>query len=67
VNLLHNTEPAPFTSPRLRGEVGLRESAIRVRGALRESEFAKSPPHPGPLPAHREREKQLQPRVILAA
>jgi len=30
---------AAFTSPRLRGEVGLRICAIRVRGPLRESEL----------------------------
>jgi hypothetical protein len=45
-----------FTSPRLRGEVGLRASAIRVRGAIRESDYAVSPPHPNPLPAGGERE-----------
>jgi len=53
-----------LTSPRLRGEVGS-PAAIRVRGALRESESVESPPHPDPLPARGERESQL--RAILAA
>jgi hypothetical protein len=44
-----------LTSPRLRGEVGLRFSAIRVRGPLREAEPAETPPHPNPLPARGER------------
>jgi hypothetical protein len=44
-----------FTSPRVRGEVGLRASAIRVRGPLSESEFGEMPPHPNPLPARGER------------
>jgi len=45
-----------LTSPRLRGEVGLRFSAIRVRGRLRESELGETPPHHNPLPARGERE-----------
>jgi len=40
-----------LTSPRLRGEVGLRFGAIRVRGRLRESELGATPPHPNPLRA----------------
>ena len=44
-----------FTSPRLRGEVGLRVGAIRVRGPLREAEPVETPPHPNPLPARGER------------
>ena len=42
-----------FTSPRLRGEVGAKR---RVRGAIGESDYAVSPPHPNPLPAGGERE-----------
>jgi hypothetical protein len=38
-----------LTSPRLRGEVGSRACAIRVRGPLRESEPVERPPHPDPL------------------
>jgi DNA helicase II / ATP-dependent DNA helicase PcrA len=53
-----------LTSPRVRGEVGWRVSAIRVRGALREAEPVDAPPHPNPLrasfarldPVHGERE-----------
>jgi hypothetical protein len=41
---------------RVRGEVGWRVSAIRVRGALCEPEPVEAPPHPNPLPAHGERE-----------
>jgi hypothetical protein len=44
-----------FTSPRLRGEVGLRFSAIRVRGPLREAEPVEMPP----LPARGESERAL--------
>jgi hypothetical protein len=44
-----------LTSPRLRGEAGLRFGAIRVRGPLREAEPAETPPHPNPLPARGER------------
>jgi hypothetical protein len=44
-----------LTSPRLRGEVGLRSSAIRVRGPLGEVELAQTSPHPNPLPARGER------------
>jgi ATP-dependent DNA helicase UvrD/PcrA len=40
-----------LTSPRLRGEVGLRVSAIRVRGAIRESVPVERAPHPNPLRA----------------
>ena len=54
-----------FTSPRLRGEVGSL-SAIRVRGAIRESSFAVSSPHPNPLPAGGEREL-LQSRSVRRA
>jgi peptide/nickel transport system ATP-binding protein len=46
-----------FTSPRVRGEVGFyAKRKIRVRGALRESVSAESPPNPDPLPASGERE-----------
>jgi hypothetical protein len=38
----------PFTSPRVREEVGAQR---RVRVALRESEPVESPPHPNPLRA----------------
>jgi hypothetical protein len=44
-----------LTSPRLRGEVGLRFSAIRARGPLGEVEPVETPPHPNPLPARGER------------
>jgi hypothetical protein len=44
-----------LTSPRLRGEVGLRFSAVRVRGPFRGAEPAETPPHPNPLPARGER------------
>jgi hypothetical protein len=37
----------PFTSPRVRGEVGAQR---RVRGALRESKPVERAPHPDPLP-----------------
>jgi hypothetical protein len=40
-----------FTSPRLRGEVGSRAGAIRVRGPLSESDLGETPPHPTPLRA----------------
>jgi len=39
--------PLPFTSPRLRGEVGSL-LAIRVRGTLDRLGLAESPPHPDP-------------------
>jgi len=56
-----------LTSPRVRGEVGLRFGAIRVRGPLRESELGETPPHPNPLrasfarlaPARGEREQAV--------
>jgi hypothetical protein len=44
-----------LTSPRLRGEVGLRLGAIRVRGPLREAEPVETPPHPDLLPARGEK------------
>ncbi len=47
--MLDSTSGALFTSPRLRGEVGLRASAIRVRGAIREFDYAETAPHPNPL------------------
>jgi peptide/nickel transport system ATP-binding protein len=49
--MLDSTSGALFTSPRLRGEVGLRASAIRVRGAIREFDYAETAPHPNPLRA----------------
>jgi hypothetical protein len=42
-----------FTSPRVRGEV---DAKWRVRGAIRESDCAESPPHPDLLPACGEKE-----------
>ncbi len=42
---------ASFTSPRVRGEVEIRVSEFRVRGAIRAFGLAVSPPHPNPLPA----------------
>ncbi len=44
-----------LTSPRLRGEVGLRASAIRVRGTFRER-VCRDSPSPHPLPASGARE-----------
>src|SRR6476646_8101772 len=56
-----------FTSPRVRGEVDRAISAFtrvfdalwrgRVRGRLRESELAATPPHPDPFPARGARER----------
>jgi peptide/nickel transport system ATP-binding protein len=57
VNRSYGTKAALFTSPRERGEVGS-PLAIRVRGTIRESEIAVSPPHPDPLPASGERENR---------
>jgi len=53
------TSEFSFTSPRAREEVGLRVSAIRVRGPLRESDLDEASPHPNPLPARGEREHAL--------
>jgi hypothetical protein len=39
---------------------GRRALARRVRGPLRESELVEKPPHPDPLPASGEREKQAE-------
>src|SRR5712691_5229288 len=49
---------ASSTSPRLRGEVGLRASSARNpgEGDPRQTECQESPPHPDPLPASGERE-----------
>jgi hypothetical protein len=47
--------PILFTSPRVRGDVGS-PLAIRVRGLVRESEYAVKPPHPDLLPARGEKE-----------
>ena len=55
------SEPALFTSPRVRGEVGSR-FAIRVRGTIRESGYVVGPPHPSPASGERESD---QPRAIL--
>jgi len=48
VSFAQTSDAAPFTSPRLRGEVGAQR---RVRGAIRESGYAENPPHPNPLRA----------------
>src|ERR1039458_7788604 len=40
-----------ITSPRLRGEVEIRDSEFRVRGTLRETECVDKAPHPNPLRA----------------
>jgi hypothetical protein len=37
---------------------------IRVRGTFRESERVESPPHPDPLPASGEREKNYSHRFL---
>jgi peptide/nickel transport system ATP-binding protein len=55
--------PASFTSPRARGEVDALGSAIARQSAAGEggspsTALAESPPHPDPLPASGEREKQ---------
>src|SRR5712691_1353660 len=49
---MERTEQA-FTSPRLRGEVGLRASFARNpgEGDSPQTECGESPPHPNPLPA----------------
>jgi len=62
---------ATLTSPRLRGEVDPslpsrasgREGKGRVRGPRRESELGETPPHPDPLPASGEREKDIAPSL----
>jgi DNA helicase II / ATP-dependent DNA helicase PcrA len=46
------------TSPRVRGEVDGAKRR-RVRGRRHESELVETPPHPDPLPASGEREKNL--------
>jgi hypothetical protein len=45
-----------FTSPRLRGEVGLRSNP--GEGDSPSIRLAESPPHPDPLPASGEREQE---------
>jgi peptide/nickel transport system ATP-binding protein len=47
--------PPPLTSPRLRGEVGLRSNP--GEGGPPRTELAEAAPHPDPLPASGEREK----------
>ena len=59
-----NFETGHVTSPRLRGEVGSRASAIRARGNHREVEHFEYPPHPTPLPASGEREQTESPARI---
>src|SRR5262245_8678199 len=46
-----------FTSPRLRGEVGLRSHT--GEGESPRARSAESPPHPSPLPARGERENNI--------
>ncbi|HXF90124.1 MAG TPA: UvrD-helicase domain-containing protein [Xanthobacteraceae bacterium] len=48
---------APFTSPRLRGEVDARSAS--GEGASRQPELLEPAPHPDPLPAGGEREKNI--------
>src|SRR5260370_3561475 len=50
-----------FTSPRLRGEVGLRSNP--GEGDSPRVEYVESPPHPDPLPASGAREKWLNPSL----
>src|SRR6266446_3850782 len=52
-----------LTSPRLRGEVGLRSNP--GEGDSPRTELVESPPHPNPLPASGAREK-LNRRSVLA-
>jgi hypothetical protein len=55
-----------LTSPRLRGEVGS-PLPIRVRGAIRESEYVERAPHPDPLPAKSGEREMAPARAILTA
>src|ERR1700756_3579169 len=53
-----------FTSPRLRGEAGLRSNP--GEGDLPHTPLVETLPHPGPLPARGEREKRLlRQRLVL--
>ena len=65
--MLDSTSGALFTSPRLRGEVGLRASAIRVRGAIREFDYAETAPHPNPLPVKNGEREFLPAHAIFIA
>ncbi|MGJ5181608.1 ATP-dependent helicase [Bradyrhizobium oligotrophicum] len=55
LRLLSQAPSSSSTSPRLRGEVGLRSNP--GEGDSPTAELAESPPHPDPLPASGEREK----------